>query len=245
MANPADITLLAAAVQTAAGDGAELDLGTLRRAVKVEIPVTAFVLDAPPPSEPPSLSISIETRRTSAEPWASLTTLEVESTGRYTLSAGDLERFIRVSWELGTGLDQAEFGVAGQAHVVYCDPRDLIRVVLARSIEKFTASERAEVCIAVSDEADGYVGGAYELPLVAWPQDLRLHTARLGAAALFSARGVDPQGPDANVLLERDRAIKWFDRLANGRLSPPGLIDSTPEENEGGSVVVSNPSRRW
>ena len=252
MANAKAITLLASGTQTAAGDGSAVDLGetvgdylVLRSAVQVVIPVTAFALESPAPPDPePVLTLSIETRDATADPWETIVTLEIEATGRYTLSAGDLGRYVRLSWELGVGLESVDFGATGQAHVVYCDPRDLTKTcVPERSVADITASARADACISASDEADGYIGGAYTLPLLAWPNDLRDHTARIATGIIFAHRGVDPQGPDANVLLERDRALKWLDRLANGRLSPPGLIDSTEDVFEGGSVVISIPSR--
>jgi hypothetical protein len=93
--------------------------------------------------------------------------------------------------------------------------------------------------------AEGYVSSAYEMPITAWGEDLRSATARIAGATLFRVRGADPQGPDAIVFDGESKAIKWLDRIANGRLKPPAIVDSTPDDTEGGSYLYSNTTRGW
>jgi hypothetical protein len=120
-------------------------------------------------------------------------------------------------------------------------------VVPEAAISRFSPEQRLESCIGVSVEADGYIGSAKTLPLVSWGEDLALHCARMCAALLAMERGADPlaNGPDASIFAGQSNALKWLDRLANGRLSPPDMVDSTPETFDGGSVVVSSTKRGW
>src|SRR5690606_14545436 len=152
-------------------------------------------------------------------------------------TVGPLQRYVRARWALTGGT--ATFSVTGEAHVVYCLPRDIHRFsVPAGALEPVPDHEQLDACIAATDEVDGYVGGAYTLPLKAWGEDVGKAAARIAGADLLSNRGVDPESQDAVVFQREEKAHEWLNRLANGRLAPPGIVDQTPETFEGGSVVV-------
>jgi phage gp36-like protein len=244
MAQPLAISLLPATAIIAPGSGAEMDMGAVRGALLLDLRVTTFTPISDDPV--PLVAVTLETRADAAAPWRAADVLEAGAAGTFELAAGGLERFVRVSWTL-TNMTTATIDVTGVAHVTYCDPSDITDIAVPEhSIEEIPASKRAKACITATDVADGFVGAAYTLPLTAWGEDLRQQCAYLAAAQLFSGRGFDSQGPDKNVADNRDSALKWLDRLANGRLSPPGMIDSTPEEFDGGSFVVSaRPPRGW
>lgn len=158
---------------------------------------------------------------------------------------GAVGRYLRVTWAL-TAITTVTFAVTGIAHVVYCDAADLTTdAVPERSIANVSQSDRWRACVKASDGADGYLSTRYELPLSAWPSDMREHCANIAAASLFRRRGADPQSADAVIFDGRDRAVSWFNKIANGLVKPPGIIDSTVEINEGGSVVVSSSGRGW
>lgn len=258
MANPVAIALLASAVQSADGAGTEVALTGSRRAVALTVAVTDLELVTPGVGEPVAgdadydltlytVRVVVETRLSSSHPWVECSDLDVTATGQQALAAGGLEAEVRVRWEFGTNVTSITFAVDGFAHVVYIDPAHITKyAVPEHSIAEISASARAEACIAVTGEAEGYIAGAYELPLVSWDDEaLRMHVSRIAAALLFSQRGCEPQGADASVFLERERAIEWLNRVANGRLKPAGIVDTTPETFEGGSVVLSAPSRGW
>lgn len=245
MTQPLALDLVPSAAVVAAGSSASADMGALRRALKLTARVTAFVpVDADPV---PALVLTVETRPSSTDPWrAAADTVQALGVGVVELSVGGLDRYVRIGWAL-TNMTTVTFSVLGIAHVTYCDPADITKyAVPEHAIAELTASKRADACISATDVADGFIGGAYTLPLTAWGEDLRQQTAYLATAQLFSARGVDVAGPDKSVIDSRDMALKWLDRLANGRLSPPGMVDSTPETNEGGSFVYQGrPPRGW
>jgi hypothetical protein len=238
MANPLPITLLPSEARSGTGSGSPVDIGEIRSAARLVAMVSTL-------EDEGTVALSVQTSPDGTT-WSSAGDFEFfQATGHTIEFFGPLKRFVRVRWEIA-GDDPATFEVSGNAHVVYCDPADISRFSLPeRALDGITNSERVGACIAATDISDGYVGGAYKLPLVAWGDDLRAQTAKLAGAQLLRFRGVDPEGPDAVVFQGEEKATEWLNRLANGRLSPPGIIDQTPAVFEGGSVVVSRPRRGW
>lgn len=243
MAQPLAVQLLPMGTVTADGTGAPVDLGVYRTAMRFAARVTAFTPEAN--ENAAKLDLTLQTGPAIDGQWQDVDTLQIKVGGTFDLVVAGLQRYVRVAWDLDK-VASITFEVTGVAHMTYCDPADILDVVPEHSIEEIALGARVDACIKATDLADGYVGAAYELPLTAWGADLRLQTARLAAWQLFEGRGVDPGGPDKVVMDARDNAEEWLDRLANGRLSPPGIIDSTPEEFDGGSFVVSSgPPRGW
>lgn len=240
MTQPLAVTLAASALVTTSGNGSSVDIEALRRALKTTILVTAYTAVDLDPT--PSVLLTFQTRASSSLPWRTVDTLSITATGAYELFLGALDQFVRVTWTL-TNMTSAEFAVSGEAHVVYCDPGDVTVPVTA--LDDVSDSDKAKACIDISDVADGYINSAYEMPLTAWGRDLRLRCAELRDAKLFRDRGCDPSGADKVVFDAEAAAFKWFDRLADGRIRPPGIIDSAPDVYEGGSYVVSQTRRGW
>lgn len=237
MANPLPITLLEDTVLSAPGGGSAVDVGALRQIARLHIDLVALTAGE-------ELTLVVETSPTGTAHWAPVAQVFLDSPGVRETSVGPLQRFVRVRWDISGGLATLE--VTGVAHVTYCLPRDIHRFsVPADALEPIPHEDRLDACVAATDEADGYVGGAYKLPLRAWGEDLRKAVARIAGADLLSNRGVDPESQDAVVFQREEKAHEWLNRLANGRLAPPGMVDQTPETFEGGSVVVSRPKRGW
>jgi hypothetical protein len=186
-----------------------------------------------------------------ASVWRSLWTSEEYSAPldeRLELYVGGLQRYVRAKWTLaGSGTPSARFGLVGEAHTVYCTPRQLTSDAVPESaIAHCDEAARIRVCILGSTEGEGYLASAYSTPILAWSPDLEEKTALISVAKLFNARGRVPENPDAGVFTAANEARdKWFDRIANGKLKPPGIVDTTPEVFEGGSVVMSSPARGW
>lgn len=237
MADPLAFSLLEHQQLVADGEGAAVDIGALRQVARLHVDVVDL-------SDGAELTLFVETRPTESSAWSTAGSLELDALGTHGLTVGPLSRHVRVRWELS---GEATVGASGEAHVVYCLPADVTRFSMpARALDSLSLSEQLDACIAATDKAAGYVGNAYRLPLKAWGDDLRSATACLAGAQLLSFRGVDPEGPDAVVFQREEGAVEWLNRLANGRLSPPGIVDQTPETFEGGSVVMSRrPPRGW
>jgi len=241
MANSLAATLQALGAVAASGSGSSVDIGTLRRAARVSVDVLALS------GTNPSLAVKVETSADEVN-WRTVYAFaSITTASRVSALIGDLSRYVRVAYTLGgTGGPSVTWSSSIEAHVLYCEPSHVTKYALPEhSIAAKTIEERLEACLAASDEADGFIASAYEMPLVAWTTDVTMHCAYLAGAVLFGARGADLNGPDALVFHNRDMALKWFDRLANGRVKPPGIVDSTPETFEGGAVVESSPRRGW
>lgn len=243
MSQPLAITLATSATVGTAGAGAAVDIGALRRTVVVALSVTGF---NPVDQDPePALVVHVETRTSSAAPWRLADSLSVLSAGAYSLAVGGLDREVRLRWEL-TNLVSATFAAIGVAHVTYCDPADL--PTPAHAIEDVPGDERARACIAISEEMDDYFNSSFVLPLLAWGESARAKAARLSLAQVFRWRGVDAAGPDKQVFTDAKDATSWLERIADGKLKPPGIVDQTPQKFEGGGVVVvssGRPRRGW
>lgn len=241
MSQPLAITLAPSATVTGGGAGASVDVGTTRRTVALSLLVTGFV---PVDSDPvPTLNVVVETRSGVSAPWRNVDALHVTAAGAYALAVGALDQLVRVSWVL-VNLTSVTFEVAGLAHLTYVDPADITRAIPAHSIEEIPASDRAQACIDVTSDADAYLNSSFQLPIKAWGESLRKKCALLAAAQIFRARGADPAGPDKMVFDAEADAIRWFERVADGKLKPPEIVDDTPAVFEGGGVVVASGRRR-
>lgn len=241
MSNPLALPLHVLGLpSTANGTGDAIDIGALRTAC--ELTLSAYAVTG-------TLTAYIETSpdNTPSSHWHQVTQVDVaEANSSQKLTLGQLQRYLRVRWTVSGGSPSVAWSLDGDAHVIYFEPSDIAKYAIPP--EALAGIEDATLiadCITISSEADGYLNGSFELPLAAWGQSLRKHCAALAAAMLFRRRGCDPQGPDKLVFDSEATSISWFKMIANGRMKPPEIIDSTPEAFEGGSVVVSNPSRGW
>jgi phage gp36-like protein len=231
------LELLAAADRSATGNGDSAEAGALRTAGRVTVTVGHASGGA-------SVQVSIETRGSDVAPWRSVEA-EVWNEGVHAFAVDGLERHVRASWKVLAGTT-VHLAVSLQAHQLYCARHDItLHALPARATEAMGRDDLVSACIAASTSVEDYLASAYTPPITAWPESVRMHAARLAGAHLLSIRGVDPGGPDALVFDNAKDSVKWLQRIADGKLKPPGIVDSTPAEFEGGSVVVSSPARRW
>lgn len=242
MANPLAISLHTSGAETVSGFGAAVDIGAIRSCARLLLDVTAIV------GTLPSIVVSVETSVNGTTGWRSVGQFDtVAALASQRRTFAQCERYVRASWTIsGTGGPAFTFAVTGEAHVLYATPDDLVRSALpAEALVNVAPYAQADALLSVTDEADGYIGGAYTLPLTAWGEDLRMHVAAMGAFAVLKRRGFDPSGKDELIVKGRDDAIAWLRRILNGQLAPPGLVDSTPDEYEGGAYVVTRARRGW
>lgn len=247
MAAPLPITLRALAAATSSAAGTAVDIEYLtptssripRSAAKLKLELVALVGDT-------TLDVAIETSSDGAT-WSLAHTARYDLVGTVAeIIVGKLQRFVRASWTVAGSAPSATFSLKGNARQIYCEPEHLTAIaVAAAALANIDPVRLLDACIFGSAEAEGYLASAFTPPLLGWDDDLIEKTALLSVAKVFNHRGRDVEGPDAGVFLSAKEARDWFDRVANGRLKPPGIIDSTPETFEGGSVVMSKPSRGW
>lgn len=245
MANPLAIDLAPSAARTTSGSGAAVDIGTLRTAARVDVSITTATA-----GDNHLLVLTLETGPSASGPWRAV--LELGSfpppTGvqKAKVYVADLEQFVRVSWAISGSSPSFTFQVTGTAHVVYAAPQD-VREVGARKglLAKTDDRDLAEFCILASTEADGHLAIGRTLPLTAWDDDLRLHCSKIVVYRFLNAGGRMPTGPDDLIDTEFKDAVKWLRGVGNGSITPPGLVDSTPDVNEAAYAVVSDPPVDW
>lgn len=232
MANPLQESLLE--LSTIAGDttGDQVDIGEIRKAGLVRYDVHAKV---------GTFLLKVDTSP-DGDTWRTVHTSQAQF-GSDEVTVYPLSRFVRLSI---TGTSSMTISATIRAETLYCEPIDIdLFGIRKEATGEVMLEEKVMVCLAATDEAEGYIGGAYSLPITSWGRDLRMHTAKLAARYLLDVRGWDPGGIDNPIDIAHGRAIEWLNRVANGRLKPPDIQDSTPETFEGGSFVVSSAPRGW
>lgn len=241
MSNPLAVALAPAGAQSAGGTGASVDIGALRKALRLELAITAIT-----PGAEPELAVEIETSADGASGWRPVG--EFSPLG--TIAAieqyfGPVARFVRAKWTL-TGITSVTFTLAGEAHVIYAEPKHVRKYgIKGPALGQISDAELVEYCIVASTEADGYLAGGMTLPLTAWDDDLRLHVAKMATFHYLNGKGRIPTGPDDIIDMGNAAAVKWLRAVGAGAVCPPGLKDSTPEVHESSFAVVSAPSRGW
>ena len=238
MSNLLAISLHDSAVETASGVGPVVDIGAPRSCVRVCLDVT----DASGAGA--SVVAALESSRTGTGGiWRTFGTV---APGADPVTFAFADRFVRTRWTISGSSPSLTFSLSGEAHTLYATPKDIARLALpTKATQNIDAAVLADACLAASDEADGALSGSFCLPLVAWGTDLRQHVSNIASLAVMRHRGFQPGGPDDLIVKASDDARVWLNRISQGRIKPPGIIDSTPQIFEGGAIVVSNIRRGW
>jgi phage gp36-like protein len=109
-----------------------------------------------------------------------------------------------------------------------------------------SATKKTEQLAATTELASGILAARFDLPITSWGGDLTQAVCKIAAYEILSVRGFNPDGDDKNVRDRYDDAMKWLADVAAGRITPIGLVDSTPDtEDLGGAEVVTVASRGW
>lgn len=241
MSNPLAVSLAPVGAQTASGNGTAVDLGSLRKALRLELVVSAIT-----PGAAPSLELEVQTSEDGATGWRPVAALTpLAGLGRLEQTVGPVSRYVRATWAL-TDITSVTFTLEGLAHVIYAEPKHIRSLgIKGPALANVSDAELVEYCIVASTEADGYLAKGYELPFTAWDDDLRLHCAKLATFHYLNAKGRVPTGPDDIIDMGHAQAVRWLGNVGGGKIVPPGLVDSTPEESEFAYAVASEESRGW
>jgi len=100
---------------------------------------------------------------------------------------------------------------------------------------------------AASDFIDGYLRSRFELPLIAWGDDIRKCCAVVSGWNALTVEGVSPDGDSAAAKMY-DFWIAWLKDVSKGATTP-SVTDSTPTAvvgvPSGGPRIVSATSRGY
>lgn len=108
-----------------------------------------------------------------------------------------------------------------------------------------TDADKVAAVEAASSVADGYLG-RFRLPLSSWGDDLRQRVCEVAAYKLLSSQvGFNPElGHNQTVLVNHDAAVRWFEQVSFGHVTPAGIVDTAPAVVST-SRATSNPKRGW
>ncbi|WP_407540470.1 DUF1320 family protein [Deinococcus radiomollis] len=94
--------------------------------------------------------------------------------------------------------------------------------------------------------AEGYLGVRYSLPLTNTGADLRRQLVAIAVYDVMSFKGFNPEsGRDMNFRVRYEDAIKWLKGVADGNVTPVGIVDSTPVVSEAAPVILADSLRGW
>ncbi|XXX79165.1 phage protein Gp36 family protein [Sorangium sp. So ce134] len=231
---------LAAAERTGNGTSAVVDLGAAST-VDLVLDVTAIS---------GSLIVYVETARFELSgSWENAGTFAATTrTGTRVQPFVDLERYIRLRWELP---GSATFGVVGEAVFVYCRPRDMKRVVAARGLfgqqgDAFTPAQLDAYARDATDEMNGSLGAMFTLPITGWGGDVRRKAAELADYHALLHRGFSPDDEAGKAYRKmHDDVQTWLDRVRDQEIELQGVTDSTVAIEDGGAYIVTDSLRGW
>jgi uncharacterized protein DUF1320 len=138
----------------------------------------------------------------------------------------------------------------------YCQPSDLQNAINPLALVSITNAQQVQACIDASNEADNYMRGRYNLPLLT-PFDTGIirHTAFIAVYLLMSARGFNPSmGADATIEANYHKAVGdprypgtgYFPGIQR-QIIHPAVIETTPTMGSPTQMpqVSTSPQRGW
>lgn len=146
-------------------------------------------------------------------------------------------------------------GPAGAPYVVYTD---LPNYLPPQVLNLATVMQQQQACADATDEADSYMRGRYEMPLLDWGSDLRRFTAYIAIYLLMSGPigwAATGGNADQNITTNYYRAVGWPDRPGSGwfpsiqrQAVHPDVTPTIPvgqDSTHDAPQVSSEPMRGW
>lgn len=244
MSNALAITLHALGAETTSGQGDSVDLGSdlLRTAAKLKLHVLAKS-----GTDAPTLTVAVETSPDDGTSgWRTAATFAVAgAAGSQNLCAGNLERYVRVSWTISGTDPSFTFAVSGEGHVIYSELEDLNSLgIPATAMTNVSTSEKYRALITASGVADIDLNRVFTLPILAWGESLRRIVSAIAAFDLRRVKGFKPEGTDKLIQYAYEDAKAQL-RMLEDKTKPPDIVDSTPNTFDAGVIVYSSSSRGW
>jgi hypothetical protein len=113
------------------------------------------------------------------------------------------------------------------------------------AVEELSDSDIEEQLVADAGVIDLHLPNA-TLPIVApYPEFLKRCNVCLSVWHVLLRRGFEPEGIDDKYKLAHDECMALLEKVSNGKLTIPGLIDSTPTVSEGSPAVSTSALRGW
>jgi hypothetical protein len=145
----------------------------------------------------------------------------------------------------------------GPGGAPYVEYTQLSQYIPLATLNIATVAEQQQACLDATEEADSYIRGRFQLPLLAWGNDVTRYTAYIAIYLLaMGPIGMAPQaGADSNITTNYYRAVGWPDRPGTGwfpgiqrQAIQPDVTPSIPVGQDPGHdapQVSSNQPRGW
>lgn len=99
----------------------------------------------------------------------------------------------------------------------YCTPADLAQFLPAAVLNLTSGAQQLQACSDATEEANSYMRGRYQLPLVDWGSDITRYTSWIACYLLAQLIGFAPQAGSDKLIVERYyQAVGWPDRAGTG-----------------------------
>ena len=130
--------------------------------------------------------------------------------------------------------------MSGPNGAPYVTPDQLAQYIPAATLGLATLAQQLQACIDATNDADDFMNGRYQMPLLDWPSSVQDHTAY---GAIFKLAmgpiGMAPQaGADSNITLNYYRAFGYPDRPGSGYF--PGIQAQRIHPNVTPSIAVGS-----
>lgn len=231
------ISLHPSAPETASGVGAAVDLGPTMRFLSLSVTLASLT---------GSITFVVESAPDLTGPWRQCG----EPTSELFSSTIAYDRWVRLRWAgtpAGATPFESTFTATAQVQRVYAHLEHLTRVGLPEAaLRGVSTTDRAKALLTASNTADTKLAQRWDLPIVAWQDDLSECVAKIGGYEALSNIGFNPEdGADSNVLTRHDAAQRLLREVVDGRATFVGIVDSSPDVDDDGIAVVTSAPRRW
>jgi phage gp36-like protein len=105
----------------------------------------------------------------------------------------------------------------GPGDTPYVTAAELTQYAPAAVLNLAPSGVQDQACIDATQEADSYMRGRYQLPLLAWGSDVKKYTAWIACYLIAQQVGFAPQAGSDRLIVERYyAAVGWPDRAGTG-----------------------------
>ena len=145
----------------------------------------------------------------------------------------------------------------GPAGAPYVLPAQLPNYAPASLLSLATGAQLLQACNDATEEADSYMRGRFQMPLLSWGTDVTRFTGYIAVYLLaMGPIGMAPQaGSDSNITTNYSRAVGWPDRPGTGwfpgvqrQAIQPDVTPTIPvgqDSTHDAPQVISDPPRGW
>jgi phage gp36-like protein len=243
------LTLLESGAITATGQSASVDLGSRDRLLRQSLVITAAS------GTSPSITVRLESSADDSTGWKTFGTFsQFNTTATERLTFISPDRYVRVAYTVSGTTPSFTLSVIGYQGVAFANLEQFDTYGLPSatttatntSPSAITPTRRCESIAATTEMVSAILAGRYDAPLSSWGLDLTQAVCKITAYDLLSVRGFSPDGRDSNVRARYDDAMKWLADVANNRVNPAGIVDTTTgDDDTGGVEAVTYAPRAW